>query len=174
MNQEKPPKNWSCSSPNCNKVFKHKQSLNNHKKSCKHATVRSSSTCGVCNKSFCRPTYLKAHKCKGALDNSSLVCTICFKDFKKKCFLQRHMRQAHKERFKCSSCEKTFEREAFFIRHQLNCQRKKIETEIDIEGVLEMEYGDLPTMILNEINGLDSDSEKDELASETDESFEVT
>ena len=54
MPKPKHTDNWPCPFLNCNKVFLHKQSLNNHKKSCKHrVTPASKSTYDVCKKAFC-------------------------------------------------------------------------------------------------------------------------
>ena len=57
---------WPCPNPNCDKRFVFKQSLNNHKESCKHAAESdvSSLACNVCNKIFCHPDYLS--KCISA------------------------------------------------------------------------------------------------------------
>ena len=78
---------WPCSNENCTKRFTHKQSLNNHKKSCKHGmnpkVTSSNLACKVCQKTFHRPVYLKTHRCKGARKEALVTCNICNKSFKK-------------------------------------------------------------------------------------------
>ena len=154
MSKKKPADNWPCPSPNCSKVFKHKQSLNNHKGKCSGCVEKTSKcTCDVCGKTFCRPYYLKAHKCKGDHEApSALTCSISSKEFKKNWFLRRHMQQAHvKKTFECIKCNKTFERKPFYKKHIINCNGGKKEKNLQRKKSKEIEYDStldefLPTM----------------------------
>eukprot|EP00111_Clytia_hemisphaerica_P013861 TCONS_00040789-protein len=106
---------WICKNLGCNKQFKHRQSLQNHKLNC---GLSSSVKCPVCFKSFARSWYLKSHKCK---QKESLECSQCSKVFPKVWHLKRHIKNVHaklKKELKCSTCERQFSRQDFYDKHK--------------------------------------------------------
>ena len=113
---------WTCSNVGCVKVFKHKQSLNNHKKNCKHSNNNNSSKCTTCNKTFCRPSYLKAHVCK---KKKTTVCSGCGVDFRKEFYLKRHLKscKGNSNLLKCEKCSKEFKYKTVYVKHMTQCQQ---------------------------------------------------
>jgi len=113
----KKTENWICKSSGCNKVFKHKQSLNNHKKVC---GVKERIKCSVCFKSFTRRAYLKKHVCNKKQPTN---CVKCGKSFPKLWHLKRHISTIHteKDKLKCISCNKQFARRDYYDKHIQTC-----------------------------------------------------
>ena len=165
MKPKRTEKGWPCPNQSCTKRYAFKQSLNNHKKNCKHATrstaTDSSVACTVCFKTFCRPAYLKVHKCKNA-PPPSLVCNICQKSFAKQWFFNCHMKTAHSEKptLKCNKCYAVYKRQDKYKNHVINCvsgytrtrrERCKVsqsqpeeQNGVDLESEFEYSY---PSMI---------------------------
>lgn len=98
MGRPKHSGKWSCQK--CSKEFSHKQSLNNHKRSC---GLESTLKCNTCSKSFSRQWYLKKHVCKV---KQSTTCMECGKVFTTVWHLNRHIKQMH-SKSKAGSIEKS-------------------------------------------------------------------
>ena len=111
---------WHCAK--CDKVFTHKQSLNNHKKSC---SILPSFKCYICSKVFTRRSGLTKHSIKFNGKCQSKSCKTCGKVFIKKWHLERHIEQIHTDTkaksFRCKFCEKTYTRSDHFKKHELQC-----------------------------------------------------
>ena len=113
---------WQC--PNCQKEFKHKKSLNNHKQKCGSVIL----VCEKCSKVFTRKSYLKIHTRSCQFKNKNITdCQACTKRFPTPWHLKRHKDTMHtkqKVTYTCEGCNQNYARENHYLSHVNKCEKK--------------------------------------------------
>ena len=103
----------------CSKVYKNRQHLSRHRKSC---LANQSFKCFSCSRSFKRKDALKRHSETCRVKDK--ICKICHKEFDFPVYLQRNLKShQEKETFKCEKCGKPYERKNHLKSHIEHCQK---------------------------------------------------
>ena len=90
----KPPKNFSCTSPECGRSFESKSHLDQHNKSV-HLDILFSVTCSLCASPFSSQGQLNRHHRNVHLKVKPHACQTCQKPFDSKFKKERHEKSLH-------------------------------------------------------------------------------
>ncbi|XP_067944475.1 transcription factor IIIA-like [Watersipora subatra] len=107
---------YKCKEPGCEKSFKRRTSLYNHKVIQHERPSNHRCTVEGCDKVFVFPNLLKRH----LKSHEGYSCKQCSQVFSKWSHLRKHVSNEHKKVLHCSHCSKTFQRPCDLRRHELS------------------------------------------------------
>ena len=112
----------------CGITFKHKESLDKHRKAKHSGQETKKQECNQCGKTFPYAKNLKRHISTTHTINPRVICPDCGKTYKHKDSLDKHRLDKHNDhgkKYKCDQCHKKFTYITYLQRHQVTHTGKR-------------------------------------------------